>query len=74
VQGEDEPHHSTGVYSIVKNQWIVEPKKIKPQVDDAAVEAKKDSVMHDIETAMLSKNLINYVQSRKRSPRCVKRV
>jgi hypothetical protein len=58
VQGEDEPHHSTGVYSIVKNQWIVEPKKIKPQVDDAAVEAKKDSVMHDIETAMLSKNLM----------------
>ena len=58
VQGEDEPHHSTGVYSIVKDQWIVEPKKIKPQVDDAAVEAKKDSVMHDIETAMLSKNLM----------------
>lgn len=58
VQGEDEPHHSTGVYSIVKDQWIVEPKKIKPEVDDAAVEAKKDSVMHDIETAMLSKNLM----------------
>ena len=58
VQGEDEPHHSTGVYSIVKDQWIVEPKKIKPQIDDASVEAKKDSVMHDIETAMLSKNLM----------------
>jgi len=58
VQGEDEPHHSTGVYSIVKQQWLVEPKKVKPQVDDAAVEAKKDSVMHDIETAMLSKDLM----------------
>lgn len=57
VQGEDEPHHSTGVYSILKNQWLVEPKKIKPEVDDAAVEAKKDSIMHDIETAMLSKDL-----------------
>lgn len=57
VQGEDEPHHSTGVYSIVKNKWIVEPKKVKPQVDDAAVEAKKDSIMRDIETAMLSKDL-----------------
>jgi hypothetical protein len=58
VQGEDEPHHSTGVYSIVKQQWLVEPKKVKPQVDDAAVEAKKDSVMRDIETAMLSKDLM----------------
>ena len=42
VQGEDEPHHSTGVYSIVKNQWLAEPKKVKPDIDDAAVEVKKD--------------------------------
>jgi hypothetical protein len=58
VQGEDEPHHSTGVYSIVKDTWLVEPKKVKPKVDDASVEAKKDSVMRDIETAMLSKDLM----------------
>lgn len=57
VQGEDEPHHSTGVYSIVKNQWLVKPKKIKPEVDDSAVEAKKDSMLHDIEAALLSKDL-----------------
>jgi hypothetical protein len=57
VQGEDEPHHSTGVYSIVKNKWLVEPKKVKPKLDDAAIEAKKDSVLHDVETAMLSKDL-----------------
>lgn len=57
IQGEDEPHHSTGVYSIVKNTWIIEPKKVKPQIDDAAVEAKKDSTMRDIEAAMLSKDL-----------------
>ena len=57
VQGREEEHHSTGVYSIARNQWLVEPKKIKPEVDDAAVEAKKDSVIHDIETALLSKDL-----------------
>jgi hypothetical protein len=57
VQGEDEPHHSTGVYSILKDQWLVEPKKVKPQIDDASVEAKKDSIMRDIESAMLSKDL-----------------
>jgi len=58
IQGEDEPHHSTGVYSIAKDKWLIEPKKIKPDIDDAAVEAKKDSVMHDIEIAMLSKDLM----------------
>jgi hypothetical protein len=57
VQGREEEHHSTGVYSIARNQWIVEPKKIKPKVDDSAVEAKKDSVIHDIETALLGKDL-----------------
>jgi hypothetical protein len=57
VQGEQEEHHSTGVYSIAKSQWLVEPKKIKPEVDDSAVEAKKDSMIHDIENALLSKDL-----------------
>lgn len=58
IQGEDEPHHSTGVYSVANDKWIIEPKKTKPDIDDAAVEAKKDSVMHDIEIAMLSKDLM----------------
>ena len=57
VQGEQEEHHSTGVYSIAQRQWLVEPKKIKPEVDDAAVEAKKDGIMREIEQAMLSKEL-----------------
>ena len=57
VQGQEEEHHSTGVYSIARDRWLVEPKKIKPEVDDSAVEAKKDAVIHDIETALLSKDL-----------------
>lgn len=59
VQGQDEKHHSTGVYSIINQEWLVEPKKIKPTVDDAAVELKKDSMIHDIESALLSKDLNN---------------
>ena len=57
VQGEDEPHHSTGVYSLSKDQWLVEPKKIKPSIDDAAIEAKKDAMLAQIEQALLSKDL-----------------
>lgn len=57
VQGEDEPHHSTGVFSLSKNKWLVEPKKIKPSIDDAAIEAKKDAVLTQIEQALLSKDL-----------------
>ena len=57
VQGQDEPHHSTGVFSLTTNKWIEEPKKVKPQVDDSAIEAKKDAVLRQIEHALLSKNL-----------------
>lgn len=57
VQGENEPHHSTGVYSLGTMDWIVEPKKVKPQVDDASVEAKKDGMLNEIEVALLSKDL-----------------
>jgi len=57
VQGSDEPHHSTGVYSLVNDSWLVEPRKIKPEVDDAAVEAKKDAILASIEHALLSKDL-----------------
>jgi hypothetical protein len=58
VQGEDEPHHSTGVYSIARSKWLVQPKKIKPSVDDAAIEAKKDGIMRMAEAALLSKDLV----------------
>ena len=57
VQGKEEEHHSTGVYSLLADQWIEKPKKVKPKVDDAAVKAKKNSLHHDIETALLSKDI-----------------
>jgi hypothetical protein len=57
VQGQEEPHHSTGVYSLKTSSWITEPKKVKPNIDDAAVGAKKDALVHDIESALLSKDL-----------------
>lgn len=57
VQGEDEPHHSTGIYSLNKSKFLVEPKKVKPEVDDAAVTAKRDSMVHDIRTALINNNV-----------------
>jgi hypothetical protein len=57
VQGQDEPHHSTGVYSLTDQKWLVEPKKVKPDLDDSAIEAKKDSILAQIQQALLSKDL-----------------
>lgn len=57
VQGQDEPHHSTGVYSLKDQSWLVEPKKVKPKIDDSSIEAKKDALLAQIEQALLSKDL-----------------
>ena len=57
VQGADEPHHSTGIYSIDTDTWLVKPRKVKPSVDDAAFKAKKLSLEHDVETALMSADL-----------------
>jgi hypothetical protein len=57
VQGSKEPHHSTGVFSLTKNTWLVEPKKVEPDVDDASIEAKKDAMLAVIEHALLAKDL-----------------
>jgi predicted nucleotidyltransferase len=33
VQDDQEPHISTGVYSLMDDKWLVKPKKIKPELD-----------------------------------------
>ena len=57
VQGQDEEHHSTGVYSLLKDQWLVEPRKVKPQYDDAAVQAKTQTLAMQARRALIQGNL-----------------
>ena len=37
VQDVDEEHVSSGVYSILNNKWIVEPDKVKSNIDDRMI-------------------------------------
>ena len=62
VQGTEEEHHSTGVYSIQNDEWLTEPMKQEPDVDDSAVEAKQSSLIHDIQLA-LSKNSLDLLRT-----------
>ena len=57
IQGQDEPHHSTGVYSLTQNKWLVEPKKIKPNIDDASVSAKCDNLIRVTKEALQQDDL-----------------
>ena len=51
VQGADEDHHSTGVYSLKNDEWIAEPVRITPNIDAPAILTKAKSFIDMIERA-----------------------
>lgn len=52
VQGQTEPHHSTGVYSLMSQKWLVKPEKVKPAVDDLSIKSKLNDLVHQVQVAM----------------------
>lgn len=49
VQDENEPHTSTGVYSLMEDRWLVKPKKIKPELDKHTAQKKMMSLVKEID-------------------------
>jgi len=49
VQNINEPHHSTGVYSILDNDWLIVPEPAVFEVSEDAVEQKYKSIQQTIE-------------------------
>ena len=49
VQDINEEHHSTGVYSIINDEWIAEPVRIEPKINTDMVKRKIKSFIDMIE-------------------------
>jgi predicted nucleotidyltransferase len=49
VQDEHEPHTSTGVYSLLNDEWIVKPRKIKPEIDKTTAQKKMISLVKELD-------------------------
>ena len=56
VQDESEPHHSTGVYSLLSNKWIEKPRKITVEVDIDEVKRKAHLMMRRIDHVLHAPN------------------
>ena len=50
VQDINEEHHSTGVYSILNNEWVIKPEKKKISFSDKSVNEKANRIMDQIES------------------------
>lgn len=56
VQGAEEEHHSSGVYSVLNNAWVQEPKKERPTIDDVSVAQKLRYFTREIQGALNDSN------------------
>jgi hypothetical protein len=57
VQSMEEPHVSTGVYSVGRDKWLEQPVKTKPDIDDLALVKKREALLHDATQALLDPSM-----------------
>jgi GNAT superfamily N-acetyltransferase len=46
VQGNDQEHHSTGVYSLLNEKWLIKPEKVNPTINKKEVKSKYDKIVN----------------------------
>ena len=55
VEDASEVHHSSGVYSITNNEWVVEPQKSKPFINKEAITKKSKVIMRLIDDFVVAR-------------------
>ena len=49
VQDSEEPHVSTGVYSLLHDKWVVKPNRVKPAIDKATAKKKAANLEREVD-------------------------
>ena len=62
VQDIDEEHVSSGVYSILNNKWVVEPDKVKSNIDDSMILQKSEEYMKKIDLLIKKEGPIESIE------------
>jgi hypothetical protein len=57
VQDQKQKHYSAGIYSVLHDKWIVQPKREEPQVTHQEIKAKARGYAGRINLALKSKDL-----------------
>lgn len=61
-QDSAEPHHSSGIFSLIKNKWIREPLKKIINIDSANVQLKSADIMNTIDDLSDNRNESNFIK------------
>lgn len=62
VQDVNEEHISSGVYSVLHNEWVIEPKKENPNIDDRKILEKGEEYAKKIDKLIQSGQKDNTLQ------------
>ena len=65
AQNASEPHHSTGVYSIIKDEWIIKRKRVRGVNNLEAAKKKAKQMMREINTVLKSPNRMSKIERMK---------
>jgi hypothetical protein len=65
VQGTDEVHYSTGVYDLIKDEWIAEPAYQAVDIDKTAIIDKVVEIKSRIDSVMQSPNRLKEIDKLK---------
>tara|TARA_Y100000296_G_scaffold84437_1_gene117774 strand:- start:41 stop:817 length:777 start_codon:yes stop_codon:yes gene_type:complete len=49
VQDDQEPHHSTGQYSVAQDRWLIRPSRFVEDFDESNVQVKSAGLMDEID-------------------------
>ena len=49
LQPEDQPHHSTGVYSLQNSEWVTEPQIVDVDLDKETITKKYNTILKSVE-------------------------
>jgi len=73
-QDSSEPHHSSGTYSLVRDEWIKKPVKKIVNINSGAVQLKASDLMNAIDDLESNKNKENFLQQHEKIKNKIKKM
>ena len=74
VQDINEEHHSTGVFSIMDEEWIAQPNRVEPEIDEKMIKRKVKSYVDMIERAEDLYDIKKYEQAHEFAKKLIKKI
>ena len=74
IQDSNEDHHSTGVYSLMNEEWIAQPNRIEPEIDEKMVKRKVKSFIDMIERTEDKFDIQKYEEAHDEANKLIKKI